>query len=192
MRNTFSARYTTGICSHHTGTPFFRQGLRKVRSPVPNWYDIIVKTRAYTTMVIWPGFILSFSVPDPKLIISDPDTQIENHEFRIRILLRNRDVKKKISDLVNTKTQMGWTCVWNYDEFAHFKVHFKTYFWVRCEKGEDPDLEPEPKSIIADPDPWGQIITDPGGFGSGTLLSLLLFSVPRYFRSVLISILIRI
>jgi len=27
------------------------------------------------------------SVPDPKLIISDPDPQTENQEFRIRILL---------------------------------------------------------------------------------------------------------
>jgi len=27
------------------------------------------------------------SVPDPKLIISDPDPQIESQEFRIRILL---------------------------------------------------------------------------------------------------------
>jgi len=37
----------------------------------------------------WKSFIkfqeLKNSIPDPKLIISDPDPQIENHEFRIRI-----------------------------------------------------------------------------------------------------------
>jgi len=34
------------------------------------------------------------SVPDPKLKISDP--QIENQEFRIRILLSTRDGEKKV------------------------------------------------------------------------------------------------
>jgi len=29
---------------------------------------------------------------------------------------------------------------------------------------------PDPKSIISDPDPGGQIISDPGGSGSGILL----------------------
>jgi len=31
------------------------------------------------------------SVPDPKLIISDPDPQIKNHEFRIRIRIQDPD-----------------------------------------------------------------------------------------------------
>ena len=53
------------------------------------------------------------SVPDPKLIISDPDTdpQIENQEFRIRILDLDpsvtRDGKKKLTILVIMKTKMG-------------------------------------------------------------------------------------
>jgi len=34
------------------------------------------------------------SVPDPQLIISDPDPQIENQEFRI--LLSTSDVEKKV------------------------------------------------------------------------------------------------
>jgi len=50
------------------------------------------------------------SVPDPKLIIldPDPDPQIENQEFRIRILLWTSDGEKKFSILVNNETQMGW------------------------------------------------------------------------------------
>jgi len=62
--------------------------------------------------------LLLLSVPDPKLIISDldPDPQIENQEFRIRIprsgswiriLLWTSDGEKKWSILVNNKTQMG-------------------------------------------------------------------------------------
>ena len=49
------------------------------------------------------------SVPDPKLIISDPDPdpQNENQEFRIRILLLLEMVKIKLSILVIMKTQMG-------------------------------------------------------------------------------------
>jgi len=35
----------------------------------------------------WCAALLKTSVPDPKLIISDPDPQIENQEFLIRILL---------------------------------------------------------------------------------------------------------
>jgi len=31
-------------------------------------------------------WFFDLSVPDPKLIISDPDPQTENQEFRIRIL----------------------------------------------------------------------------------------------------------
>jgi len=42
--------------------------------------------------------VLSSSVPDP---------QIENREFRIRILLRTSDGEKKFSILVSNKTQMG-------------------------------------------------------------------------------------
>jgi len=44
---------------------------------------------------------------DPKLIISDPDPQIENQEFRIRILLWTSDGKKKFKFLENYKTQMA-------------------------------------------------------------------------------------
>jgi len=40
-----------------------------------------------------PGFNAS-SVPDPKLKMSDPDPQIENQEFRIRI--RNTKCKSNI------------------------------------------------------------------------------------------------
>ena len=36
------------------------------------------------------------NVPDPKLIISDLDPQIENQEFRIRILLSTSDGEKKV------------------------------------------------------------------------------------------------
>ena len=69
------------------------------------------------------------SVPDPNLIISDPDTKIDNQEFQIHILLWTRDGGKKLSILVNMKTQMGWSLqplnffkyfVWNYDEFGKF------------------------------------------------------------------------
>jgi len=49
---------------------------------------------------------LSNLVPDPKLIILDPDPQIENQEFRI--LLSTIDGEKKFSILVNNRTQMGW------------------------------------------------------------------------------------
>jgi len=55
--------------------------------------------------------MMQTSVPDPKLIISDPDPdpdpQNENREFRIRILLLLDMVKKKLSVLVIMKTQMG-------------------------------------------------------------------------------------
>ena len=51
--------------------------------------------------------MMQTSVPDPKLIISDPDPQNENQEFRIRILLLLEMVKKKLSVLVIMKTQMG-------------------------------------------------------------------------------------
>jgi len=77
------------------------------------------------------------SVPDPKLIISDPDPQIENQEFRIRIQIRillwTSDGEKKFSILVNNKTLLGWNlqlfeffknCIWNYGEFFHFLGHF--------------------------------------------------------------------
>jgi len=37
------------------------------------------------------------SVPDPKLIISDPDPQIENQEFRIRIQIRIRSLDPYLS-----------------------------------------------------------------------------------------------
>jgi len=37
-----------------------------------------------------PSKSILSSVPDPKLIISDPDPQIENQEFRIRIQIRIR------------------------------------------------------------------------------------------------------
>jgi len=63
-----------------------------------------------------PRFIPS-SVPDPKLIISDldtdPDPQIKNQEFRIRIRILNpdpsvtRDGEKKMSILVIMMTKMG-------------------------------------------------------------------------------------
>jgi len=62
-------------------------------------------------------FVLYCSVPDPKLIILDPDPdldpQIENQELwfliqiPIRILLRKSDGEKKFFILVNNKRQMG-------------------------------------------------------------------------------------
>jgi len=58
--------------------------------------------------------VLKCSVRDPKLIILDPDPQIENQEFRIRIRTLDsdpsvtRDGGKKLSILVIMKTQMGW------------------------------------------------------------------------------------
>jgi len=48
-----------------------------------------------------------------------------------------------------------------------FKYIFNRYFYVWCVKGEDPDPEQDPDS-----DPWGQIISDPGG--SGTLVTDLI------------------
>jgi len=72
-------------------------------------------------------------VPDPKLIISDPDPHIENQEFLIRILLWTSDGEIFFSILGNNKTQMGWNlqlfelfknCIWNSDKFFHFLVHF--------------------------------------------------------------------
>ena len=55
--------------------------------------------------------LLKTSVPDPKLIISDPDPQIQNQEFRIRILdpdpSVSRDGEKKLSISVIMKTQEG-------------------------------------------------------------------------------------
>jgi hypothetical protein len=79
------------------------------------------------------------SVPDPKLIISDPDPQIENQDFpiRIRILLWTSDGEKKFPILVHNMTQMGWNlklfeffknCVRNQYEFFHFLVHFQNIF----------------------------------------------------------------
>jgi len=63
------------------------------------------------------------SVPDPKLIISDPDPdpQIKNQEFRIRIRILDadpsvtRDGEKKLSILVIMKTQMG---IFNFLKFS--------------------------------------------------------------------------
>jgi len=59
--------------------------------------------------------IVEISVRDPKLIISDPDPQIENQEFRIRIQIRildpdpsvTRDGEIKLTILVIMKTKMG-------------------------------------------------------------------------------------
>jgi len=66
----------------------------------------------FTHKAGFPSMKPSTSVPDPKLIISDPDLdpQIENQEFRIRIriLLWTSDGEKKSTILVNNKTQMGW------------------------------------------------------------------------------------
>ena len=49
------------------------------------------------------------SVPDPKSLITDPDPepQIENQKFRIRIFLYSRDSEKKFSILLYMKTQNG-------------------------------------------------------------------------------------
>jgi len=74
------------------------------------------------------------SAPGPKLLSTDPVPQILNLEFRIR----NPDPdisssccrvgEKKWSILLTMKTQIGWnlkffkflSCVFNYEEFAHF------------------------------------------------------------------------
>jgi len=58
------------------------------------WYIVCVymnpdplnKLKRYCKFWIQPT-----SVPDPKLIISDPDPQIENREFRIRIRILDPD-----------------------------------------------------------------------------------------------------
>ena len=68
---------------------------------------------AYNILFMCSPVLVNISVPDPKLIISDPDPHIENQEFRIRSLILDpdpsvtRDGEKKLSILVIRKTQMG-------------------------------------------------------------------------------------
>jgi len=43
----------------------------------------------------------------------------------------------------------------------------RRYFSAWCEKGKDPDTEPDPsKNNNLDPDPRDQIITDPDRYGT--------------------------
>jgi len=95
-------------------------------------------------------------------------------------------VEKNLSILVNMKTQMGWNlellknfkyCVWNYDEFVHFLVHFKNIFlslvWKRGGSGSGAG------SGAPDPDPLDQIISDQGGSGSGSRSGTLIIVYVR-------------
>jgi len=52
-----------------------------------------IKTKGKIDQLTYRAYLSSSpsSVPDPKLIISDPDPQIENQEFRIRIRIMDPD-----------------------------------------------------------------------------------------------------
>jgi len=113
---------------------------RLIPVPIKIWAlnPLTYRNSVLTQFSHWQNKV-AFSVPDPKLIISDPDPQIENQEFGILDPdpTVTWDGEKKWSILVIMKTQMGWNlelfkyfkyCVWNYDEFVHFLVHFITYF----------------------------------------------------------------
>ena len=106
------------------------------------------------------------SFPDPKFIISDPDPQIENQKFGSGSFGELEMVKKEMVNFGSYKDtneifnffKYFKYCVWNYGTFVHFLGLFKNIFLsLKCEKGKDPD-------------PCGQIISDPGGSGSGALI----------------------
>ena len=70
--------------------------------------------------------------------------RIRNYSFLIRIHCEV-EIGKKLSILVNVKTQMGWNlelfkffkyCGYNHDEFAHFQFIINIFI-VLCEKGQD-------------------------------------------------------
>jgi len=44
------------------------------------------RDQSEVSLYLSPVSVLKTSVPDPKLLISDPDPQNQNQEFRIRIL----------------------------------------------------------------------------------------------------------
>jgi len=60
------------------------------------YYVLWPRVEDDTFVFLLAMFLIDTSVPDPKLIISepDPDPQIENQEFRIRILDSDPSVNK--------------------------------------------------------------------------------------------------
>jgi len=105
-------------------------------------------------------------VPDPKLFITDPDPQIYNQEFRIRILPKVQvgTVLKKNSrsftlvegtnELTNTSSLRIFTYfARDYEEFAHCLGHFKEISIVEVKEGRNRILEARYLQIRTDSDP---------------------------------------
>jgi len=117
------------------------------------------------------------SVPDPKLLITDPgqdpNPQIENQKFQIRILpkITHDDKKFVICCLFYSTHRLNLYflyifskfCIWDNEEFGHLlfmfkrKLHFlgKTRGWSGSGFGSEID------NFGSGPDHWDQMITDP-------------------------------
>ena len=99
--------------------------------------------------------IVFCSGSDPRLLITYP--QIACQEFRIWILLLVGACEKKFNislyvDKLKSSFLKFLSIVCNFRKFSHFLTFLK-YVIDLVEKGEDPDLDPDVKIIISDPDP---------------------------------------